>query len=143
MSTAGWHMKMLVFAIIGLVAGGCSPQGKGVFYNSLQTAITVTITSSRKPTHSVSAVIPPGEASVFMGLRAVDQVTIRVDESQTNFTRTLHVGDPEHRYYAPGEPEVHFLVSSGEVYRVPRTLRKRWKDHEADIQVPAGRLPPP
>ena len=91
----------------------------------------------------MSAVISPGEASVFMGLRAVDLVTIGVDEPRTNFTRFLHVVDPEHRYFAPGEHEVHFLVSSGEVYRVPRTLRKRWKDHEADIQVPAGRLPPP
>jgi hypothetical protein len=76
-----------------------------------------------------------------MGLRAVDLVTISVDEPRTNFTRSLHVADPDQRYFARGEHEVHFLVSSDEVYRIPRTLRRRWKEHIAEIQVPEGRLP--
>jgi hypothetical protein len=129
--------------VLGLVIGGCSPEGKGVFCNGLQKPITVTITSSLQPTRSITSVIPPGEMRALSGLRAVDLVTITVDEPRTNFTRCLHAADPDHRYFLPGEHELYFLVTDGDVYRIPRVLRKRWQDHKKEIQVSDGVLPLP
>ena len=100
-------MEFFALAILGIAVGGCSPEGEGVFCNPLQSVVTVTISSSRQPAHSASATIPPGEVCVLMGLRGVDLVTISVDEPRTNFTRSLHVDDPDQRY--SGEHEVHFL----------------------------------
>jgi len=143
MSVFRGRLHLLVFTVLGLATGGCSPEGKGVFCNGLPTPVTVTIISSKQPVRSATTVIPPGEVSVLSGLRAVDLVAITVDEPRTNFTRGLHVADPDQRYFVPGEHEVHFLVSDGEVYRIPRLLRKRWKEHTKEIQVPDGVLPLP
>jgi len=131
-----------VFSILAtsmLIVTGCTKSGKAVFCNSLPVVINVTVSSSVQTNRTFQTIIQPGESWAMKGVQGLDRISVSINDR--SYARRFIKDDSDGRYSAPGEFEIHFLVTSEDIYRIPREFRKRWRERIDEIQVPEGKLP--